>query len=283
MKNKQIDGQMSIFDFINNKKVKLIRKNEYERWRCNNCGTECPNRVIYGNWPYQGVRVTKRCPGCNQEIDIPKELQEIADYSNNYCTDSVSRCNRTEIWEKATSDCPQTCCHRCEKDCEAKKDLICRYTYNVCRFSGHTCNKQELWKIADSFDELQCPHVCCRFCNTKNCGVRCNGSEEPKPFMNPPEEQKEDIKDDYIKENPTCFYVFGHYLDKADGWHKVPEELPEFKEWTPVDVVLFGKKTGCSWMELNEWEAKDWTFRSKDDKRGTESIEVLAWKGPEKT
>lgn len=141
----------------------------------------------------------------------------------------------------------------------------------ICPSSGHACNKKELWKLADTMDELQCPHVCCRFCNTKLCGVRCNGSEEPK----------KEITDDYIRENPTCFYVFGHYLDKADGWHKVPEELPEFKEWTPVDVVLFGKKTGCPWMELNEWEAKDWTFRSKDDKRGTESIEVMAWKRSE--
>ena len=61
----------------------------------------------------------------------------------------------------------------------------------------------------------------------------------------------------------------------------VPEELPEFKEWTPVDVVLFGKKTGTPWMELDKWEAKGWTFRSKDDKRGTESIEVMAWKRSE--
>lgn len=50
----------------------------------------------------------------------------------------------------------------------------------VCTFSGHTCNKSELWKVADTLDELQCPHVCCRKCNTKACGARCNGSEEPK-------------------------------------------------------------------------------------------------------
>ena len=267
MKDYECDGQLSLFDFINNKKVKLVRKNEYERWRCNNCGTECPNRVIYGDWPYQGVRVTKRCPGCHQEIDIPEELQKIADRSNNYCTDNVSRCNRTEIWEKATGDCPQTCCHRCEKDCEAKKDLICRYTYNVCRFSGHTCNKQNLWEIADTLDALQCPHVCCRKCNTRLCGVRCNGSEEPKAS-----------EDEYIKENPTCFYVLGHYLDREQGWHKMPEELPNFNTWLLIDVVLFGKKTSTAWMEHEKWEAKDWAFRSVDDRRNSETTEILAWK-----
>lgn len=55
----------------------------------------------------------------------------------------------------------------------------------TCDHSGHTCNKKELWKVADSLDELQCPHVCCRKCNTKMCGARCNGSEEPMPKAEP--------------------------------------------------------------------------------------------------
>lgn len=62
----------------------------------------------------------------------------------------------------------------------------------VCSHSGHTCNKSELWKIADTLDEIMCPHVCCRKCGTRLCGARCNGAEEPKPFMNPPEEPKAD-------------------------------------------------------------------------------------------
>lgn len=142
----------------------------------------------------------------------------------------------------------------------------------VCSFSGHTCNKVELWKIADTLDELQCPHVCCRKCNTRLCGARCNGSEEPK-----------EPQDDYIKENPTCFYVFGYYLDKAKGWHKVPDELPNFTTWQLVDVVLYGKQTGTPWMEHEKWEAKDWSFRSVDDRRNTETVTVLAWKLSDKT
>lgn len=50
----------------------------------------------------------------------------------------------------------------------------------VCKWSNHTCNKKELWKVADTLDDIMCPHVCCRSCNTKNCGARCNGSEEPQ-------------------------------------------------------------------------------------------------------
>ena len=86
------------------------------------------------------------------------------------------------------------------------------------------------------------------------------------------------ITDDYIRENPSCFYVLGHYLDRDAGWHKMPEELPTFNSWTLVDVVLFGKKTGTAWMEHEKWEAKDWAFRSVDDRRNTETTEVLAWK-----
>ena len=125
-----------------------------------------------------------------------------------------------------------------------------------------------------------CPYI--RDCNTY--GIGCQGTsywckrfdKAPEPFMNPPEEPE--TTDDYIKEHPTCFYVFGHYLDREDGWHKVPDELPTFTEWTTIDVVLFGKKTETPWMEHGKWEAKDWTFRSLDERRDTESTEFLAWK-----
>ena len=97
----------------------------------------------------------------------------------------------------------------------------------------------------------------------------------------PNKEPEPEIKDDYIRENPTCFYVFGHYLDREQGWHKVPEELPTFKEWTLVDVVCFGKKTGTAWMEHGKWEAQYWAFMSVDDRRDSETVEVLAWKRSE--
>ena len=84
--------------------------------------------------------------------------------------------------------------------------------------------------------------------------------------------------DDYIKENPTCFYVLGHYLDRQKGWHKMPEELPTFSTWRLIDVVLFGKKTGTAWMEIEKWQAQYWAFRSIDDRRNTETTEVLAWR-----
>lgn len=94
-------------------------------------------------------------------------------------------------------------------------------------------------------------------------------------------EPEVETTDDYIRENPTCFYVLGYYLDSAAGWHKVPDELPTFTEWTLIDVVVFGKKTSTAWMEHEKWEAKDWAFRSIDDRRNTETTEILAWKKSE--
>lgn len=91
-------------------------------------------------------------------------------------------------------------------------------------------------------------------------------------------EPKQDTTDEYIQENPTCFYVTGHYLDREEGWHKMPEELPNFVTWHLIDVVLFGKKTGTVWMEHEKWEAKDWAFRSVDNRGNSETTEILAWK-----
>lgn len=153
-------------------------------------------------------------------------------------------------------------------ECEGQLNIF-NFLKSECTFSGHSCNKSELWKVADTLDNINCPHTCCRSCDIRLCGARCNGSEEP---------EKKEPTDDYIKEHPTCFYVFGYYLDKEHGWHKVPDMLPTFTEWTLVDVVVFGQKTGTPWMESRKWEAKDWTFRSADIRRDTESIQIMAWK-----
>lgn len=56
-----------------------------------------------------------------------------------------------------------------------------------CSFSGHNCNKTELHRIADEFDDITCPKTCCRLCDVRLCGVRCNGSEEPKVKREPSE------------------------------------------------------------------------------------------------
>lgn len=103
----------------------------------------------------------------------------------------------------------------------------------------------------------------------------CDGQMDIYDYLKP---KKQETEDDYIKENPTCFYVFGHYLDREKGWHKVPEELPTFTEWKLIDTVVFGQRSGTVWMEHGKWEAKDWTFRSIEDKRNTETLKILAWK-----
>ena len=76
-------------------------------------------------------------------------------------------------------------------ECEGQLSIF-NFLKVECNFSKHTCNKEELWRIADTLDMVACPQVCCRSCNVRLCGARCNGSEEPRPFMNPPEEPKAD-------------------------------------------------------------------------------------------
>lgn len=130
----------------------------------------------------------------------------------------------------------------------------------TCRSGGHTCHYEFDYLICDGFYQS----IVERKPSTVGDAFPSIKTKEPT--------------DDYIKENPTCFYVLGHYLDKAAGWHKVPEELPNFATWQTIDVVLFGKQTSTAWMEHEKWEAKDWTFRSLDERRNTETTEVLAWK-----
>lgn len=106
----------------------------------------------------------------------------------------------------------------------------------------------------------------------------CDGQLNIFNFLKVEEDPEPVTTDEYIQENPTCFYVTGHYLDREEGWHKMPEELPNFVTWQLIDVVLFGKKTGTVWMEHEKWEAKDWAFRSVDNRGNAESTEILAWK-----
>jgi hypothetical protein len=104
----------------------------------------------------------------------------------------------------------------------------------VCNFSGHICNKKNLWEIADTLDDLMCPHVCCRKCNTRLCGVRCNGSEEPEPFMNEPVYELDivGICDDPVC--PKCGYEF-ETTRSCKGYEVDCERCPECHvkvDWT---------------------------------------------------
>lgn len=63
-----------------------------------------------------------------------------------------------------------------EKNQEPKQETKVK---PICQYSKHTCNKEVLHALASEENPF-CPKVCCRFCNTSLCGVRCNGSSEPK-------------------------------------------------------------------------------------------------------
>ena len=246
----ECEGQIELLDYL-----KTIQgdKQPVTKYTCTIIGKECKAHSYKGcSMPGKCELLKQAVIGNNPEPKDPEARQLKSEQSEKLspAQEYYKDTGKTTYWQ----------------DSEGKPFQWWK-TKSTCEHSGHTCNKVELWKVADTLDDVNCPHSCCRICAANNCGARCNGSEEPKRQP-----------DEYIKENLTCFYVFGHYLDRADGWHKVPEELPMFTPWQKVDVVLFGKKTGHAWMEHGKWEAKDWAFRSVDDRRNTESVTVLAWK-----
>ena len=54
----------------------------------------------------------------------------------------------------------------------------------------------------------------------------CDGQLNIFNFLKVEEDPKTVITDEYIQDHPSCFYVFGYYLDNNEGWHKVPDFLP---------------------------------------------------------
>lgn len=155
-----------------------------------------------------------------------------------------------------------------------------------CEHSKHSCNKKELWKVADTLDELQCPHVCCRMCNTRNCGARCNGSEEPRE-LDPdfPIRDKEGWKP--INERPSrkCIQlelqVLGKYrYNNKENWSLCPAEYdgdkiiplevpfdiprPDWKYWRVrpdkgISHDRYGREYKApTWMDVERCENCKW-------------------------
>lgn len=103
----------------------------------------------------------------------------------------------------------------------------------VCSFSGHTCNKQNLWEVADTLDDLMCPHVCCRKCNTRLCGARCNGSEEPKHI--PP-------VDRYLRHGPHT--LIAKVREETKAWLD-QNGVPDFVKWDKNSLPC----QNCTWYD----------------------------------
>ena len=134
----------------------------------------------------------------------------------------------------------------------------------ICEHSKHTCNKKELWKVADTLDEIQCPHVCCRMCNTRNCGARCNGSEESRE-LDPdfPIRDKEGWKP--IDERPSrkCIQlklqVLGKYrYNNKVNWSLCPAEY-DGERITPLEVPFDIPRPAWKY-----WRVKPYTGLSHD-------------------
>lgn len=116
---------------------------------------------------------------------------------------------------------------KCKKAAvEQKQDIKKTEEKPICKYSNHTCNKEVLHALAKESDPF-CPSVCCRFCNTKYCGVRCNGSEEPK---------KDDKKTRWEKYKEHC---------RHNGWTKGATET----EPASVMCSYANKRNATCWEE----------------------------------
>ena len=144
---KQLEGQMSIFDFVDDP-------------------AHMPMMEYLTKKGYKNEYSEKPDHECIVEVVDTHEYPKLHFYEAEYVF------SFGQIVQKY----PQ----KCGYECHWWKEIRPKAAAVVCKYSQHTCNKTELWKVADTLDELQCPHVCCRKCNTRNCGARCNGSEEPR-------------------------------------------------------------------------------------------------------
>ena len=186
MMNKQIDGQMSIFDFLEPEKPKI---NNY--WhkplleRVHPRVQELYKAMMKAPYPYSRTKIIQAYnenKGLNFVADVCKEEYGtggfntefgLVNYDNNHWVYRY-----WEPWEGVYQD-EFTWREFARRICELIEARVYESYEPVCTFSSHTCNKEELFKVADALDETACPHVCCRSCATKMCGARCNGSEEP--------------------------------------------------------------------------------------------------------
>lgn len=179
------EGQMSIFEFIPYPEPKT-------QWElpCDTCGHD-----IKGCCDYDYINNHDYCVLGDKWI--PKAPEEVA-------------AAPTEDFMNPPEEAAKAADHKARK---AYVDALLMKKHTeiekipFCEHSKHSCNKKELWKVADTLDETQCPHVCCRMCNTRNCGARCNGSEEPKPIEEKvyPLDIKGICDDPYC---PQCGYAF---------------------------------------------------------------------------
>lgn len=269
----QCEGQMTIFDFINEPETpsvaesnqSIIRKIE-EREILKGSGFENGKTRIYNF--FKEDHTEKECAEF-----LKKEYGQggwsidegWCDHNANGIdikfNDLIGKCSEVHIgWPMVA---------------KRIKELINTGKYRpneekICKLSNHTCNKNELWKIADTFDDVICPHVCCNKCSEKLCGARCNGAEAPKENYDPKTEKPLCSKSDKCEAYPIgcggtiepCRFG-GPY-----NWSNKPEEPREDvhidregREHVPAKWMKYERCENCSrWQRyvLNEQPPAGW-------------------------
>lgn len=175
-----MENQISIFDFIESDEQKPVETCEgciFYRDKCmyikesnSDLCIECSKKLIAGD------HIFSVDAGKIRNLMIIDAKGSSANYFK--CADKKGQITEVNIlsireWWNVTYEQAKK-----SKFFEEKPRKESNSEKPICKYSNHTCTKEVLHALAKESDPF-CPSVCCRFCNTRYCGVRCNGSEDP--------------------------------------------------------------------------------------------------------
>ena len=193
-----MDGQMSIFDFLEPKPSQMPMK-------------EYLTKMGYKNEYFE-----------RPDHECIVEVVDIHEYPNLHYYEA----KYVNSFGNIVQEYPQKCGYECHWWKEIRPIIYCQ-------FSEHECNKTELWKVADSLDEIMCPRVCCRKCSIKDCGARCNGAEMQATILNDlphfchPDDNWQSIKTKPIgMDERLQLEILGKYrYNNTDCWSMCPAHI----------------------------------------------------------
>ena len=240
----QIEGQMSIFDFIKpdyrdyqDEIRRLSIENDFERSiQLQTCSCGHRPKQFFRSYNEHFVK----CPHCEKRTKYYKKGYEAK-----------------QAWNNGLREKPVAA---------------------VCKYSGHECNFKELQRIAKENLKENCQSSCCRNCN-ELCGVRCNGatSRELLPCDNCAFDDKGCCSYETI--NNSCIRG-DKQLECTEGWQGIYRHgnrytgtFPECSTWKEIEIWSYSQ-------EYDKYAHGFATAKDKTIKRrpGGDFGEVVAWR-----
>ncbi len=250
--NYKCDGQMTIFDFIEqietNKETKQVQAGQWvekhgARVFFEDIQTDKYYIADYSTESHKWYKVVyplEKTENSLMYVDNEKGIKRGWSWGNNYsCLTRKQYVNcDEEPWMKDAST--HGWWYEVEPTTEEKQDKTGTEKKSpICRFSEHTCNKEELWRVAEEIGE-QCPHTCCRACNNNMCGARCNGAPQK------PQEDSKDCKNCINWLEDGC--LINNSYERYHKYDTLGGELPQCtnkERYYPKNMSLCENKNNC--------------------------------------